>query len=128
MYGLSWKLIGILAVVAAIVSTFVYITVLRLKLDNLTAENKHLMEKVSNCQNDNKSMVNKFEELNREIEKFKSAADNRLKEREAELARAKKEAQILRDRAGGIISKQPTPGANLCTAANDLINEEIVKK
>lgn len=121
----SWK-IALLAIIAiAGIGLFSYITILRMEIQTLTTENKRLGQQYELCQKDNERLASSIKEQNAEVEKFKNAADKRLKERQQELDRVKQEAKSLKDRAAGLISVLPPRDTDLCVAANDLINEEI---
>ena len=127
MMVIPWKFVGIGVVAVSGVILFSYVTVLQMKIDNLRTENKYLAQNFKDCQRNNNNLTGKIKDLGDEVDKFKLFADKRLKEREKELEKAKKEADKLRNRARGLISRLPEPGENVCTGADKLINEEILK-
>ena len=127
MISIPWKFVGIGVVAVTGVLLFSYITVLQLKLDNLSTENKYLAQSLKDCHSNNNNLAGKLKDLGDEVDKFRLFADKRLKEREKDLEKAKREADKSRDRASDLISRLPTPGENACTSADKLINEEILK-
>lgn len=124
-FNISGKTIAAFVLLAVIAITVVYINMLRLQIDNLKTENKYLAQNYSLCQNSNKKLLDQIEEQNKEVDKFKKDAERRLKERTAELEKAKKESNYYRNRANKLISVLPDPNVSACKSAEDLINKEL---
>jgi uncharacterized protein YlxW (UPF0749 family) len=123
-FALNWKIIASLSMLIVFGAMFAYIQILSIKNQSLETDNKNLTQHYKNCQKDNKSLATALEDQNKEIQKFKSSADQRLREREKQLADAKKEAKTYKDRAAGLISVLPESD-NLCKESDNLINKEI---
>lgn len=66
-----------------------------------------------------------IEQQNSAIAKLKKESDERQALAARELETAKKQRARAENRARQLMNKKVPPGKDVCTAANDLINEEI---
>ena len=105
---------------------FMYIKVLHAEMETLKSDNTTL---TANLATSNASIANlegKINEQNAAIETFKTAADVREKQHQVEIATAKATADTFVQRALDILKLKPD-STDKCKAANDLIDQEILK-
>lgn len=103
----------------------VYIKILRGNVETLEAEKATVAAKLEISNASIISLQSAVDEQNSAIETFKSAAAEREKRNQAEVAKAKSLADIHRKRAENLLTRKPPPGMSDYEAANDLINEAI---
>ena len=105
---------------------FFYINHLQAVNKTLLAENTVLTAKLEISNASIQTLQASINEQNTAIDKLKSAADARVNAHAAEIAAAHAIAEAYKKKASGIMRSLPSD-ANKCTAANDLINQEILK-
>lgn len=121
----NWQLIVIGLLVAALAGTKLYIGSLNKDIAVLESEKKTLQAELGVSQASVKSLQAAIDEQNAAVQKMKDAADAKEKLYLAEIARVKKNSDLLRQQAGDIMKRQPPQGVSKCDAANSLISEEI---
>jgi hypothetical protein len=104
----------------------VYVNHLQTENKTLLAENTVLTAKLEISNASINALQVSINEQNTAIDKLKSAADARVKAHAAEIAAAHATAEAYKKKASDIMRSLPSD-ANKCTAANDLINQEILK-
>jgi len=105
---------------------FFYINHLQTENKTLLAENTVLTAKLEVSNASINALQSSVDEQNTAIDTLKSAADARAADHAAEIAAAHATAESYKKKASGIMRSLPSD-ANKCTAANDLINQEILK-
>jgi hypothetical protein len=121
----NWKLVVIAALVAAIAGMGLYVRYLSSSLELAESEKNVLKAELQVSQASVKSLQAAIDEQNSAVQKMKDAADAKEKLYLAEIARVKKNSDLLRQQAGDIMKRQPPQGVSKCDAANSLIAEEI---
>lgn len=103
-----------------------YVTHLQTENKTLLAENIVLTAKLEISNASIHALQASINEQNTAIDKLKSAADARVASHADEIAAAHATAETYKKKASGIMRSLPSD-ANKCTAANNLINQEILK-
>ena len=105
---------------------FLYVNHLHAQNKTLSAENTVLTLKLETSNASVQVLQTAIDEQNTAIDKFKSAADDRVAAHAAEIAAAHATAETYKKKASVIMRSLPSD-TNKCKAANDLINQEILK-
>ena len=105
---------------------FMYIKVLHSEMEVLKANNTTLTADLATSNASIATLKSKIDEQNAAVESLKTAADQREKQNQAAVAAAKATADTFVQRALDIIKLKPD-NADKCKAADDLINQEILK-
>lgn len=124
LLGNKYVIIGILAAVVVGGGTF-YVSHLKSEVATLTADNKVLTTDLQVSQASVKTLQASLDEQNAAVDKLKAAADARAQTHVAELAVAKKASDGYKAQAAALLATKLPQNTNTCSAANDLINQEI---
>ncbi len=116
----KYVIIGVIVVAAGI-----YIAILKHQVSTCEEEKKILTAELAISQASVKSLQGAISEQNVAVEKFKSAADERAKKNEAEVVKAKVEAETFKKKASTILARVSPQNVTKCDAANQLFNEVI---
>jgi len=119
----SFIVVGI--ILAIVASEVLYIKILRSEEATLVAEKTILNNKVIDLQANVAQLKNDLEFQNKEVERFKNAADERAKQHVIELKAAQDTAAKYKKQAADLLKRQPQQNANKCDNANQLITEEL---
>ena len=120
----NFAITGIVSLVLCL--GFFYVSHLRTENKALLAENTALTVKLETSNTSIKILQLSVDQQNTAIDKFKSAADARVKAHAAEIAASKVTSQTYKKKASEIMNSVPDD-TNKCKAANDLISQEILK-
>jgi hypothetical protein len=121
----NWQLVAIGLLLAALAGSGLYINLLKSQKETVVAEKNLLTAALEVSQGSVKSLQQAIVDQNTAIEKFKSAADERVKINAAAIAKAKSEAAVSKKIASDLLKRKPDPTKPICESANDLFNEEI---
>jgi len=116
-------LVGLL--LAAFAGTGIYVKVLKHNIESCQQEKALISAKLEVSQEAVKNLQAAITEQNTAIDKFKSAADERVKANQVELNKAQNTANAFKQQATDIMKFVPQPGVPKCDSANSLINMEI---
>ena|SRR5271166_2019127 len=103
-----------------------YVRVLHAQNGELKANNATLTVSLQTSNDSIKTLQNSVNDQNTAIDKMKADADARQKAHAAEVAAATQKADSYHQQAVDILKLVPQ-GVDKCSAANDLINNEILK-
>jgi hypothetical protein len=119
------NLIGIGLLLLAFAGMGVYIKVLKGNVVSCQHEKEVISAKLEVSQEAVKNLQSAITEQNTAIDKFKSAADDRVKANQVELNKAQNTANAFKQQATDIMKFVPNPAIPKCDSANTLINMEI---
>jgi hypothetical protein len=105
---------------------FMYVKVLHAENAVLKTNNATLTSDLATSNASIATLKGSVNDQNLAIEKLKTAADERAKAQQAEIAAAAKVSETFRQHALDIIKLKPD-SSDKCKAADDLINQEILQ-
>jgi hypothetical protein len=121
----NWQLVAVIALLAAMAGTGIYIKILKGNIETCEAEKKTLVAELEVSQASVKGLQISITEQNTAIEKLKSDADAREKAAATEIAKAKATSAGLKKQADDLLKRTIPQNTTACDAANQLFNEEI---
>lgn len=108
-----------------IVSIGLYINSLKNTIYKINAEKSTISALLAVSQSSVEELQTAINDQNEALTNLKLAAEQKLKESEAELNLAKTRAENYRKRADRLALQAPPQGLSDCEAANDIINRAI---
>jgi hypothetical protein len=105
---------------------FMYVKVLHAENTVLKTNNATLTSDLATSNASIATLKGSVNDQNIAIEKLKTAADERAKAQQAEIAAAEKVAETFRQHALDILKLKPD-STDKCRAANDLVDSEILR-
>ena len=116
-------IIGVL--IAAMLSGFIYVKMLKSNLTTAIAEKNTLVAELQVSQESVKSLQTAITDQNTAVEKMKTDADARAKSAQAEIDKAHTISAAYKKHADDLMNVKPLPGTSSCQSAEALINQEI---
>jgi uncharacterized protein (DUF3084 family) len=113
-------------VLLALCACFFYVNHLRTENKALLVENSELTVKLDASNASIKTLQASVDDQNTAIDTLKLAADARVAAHATEIAAARAAAESYKKKASDIMHSLPN-NVDKCKAANDLINQEILK-
>jgi len=116
----------ILILFGALFLGFGYIKILHAEYAKVKADNAALTTELTVSNNSIKTLQASILDQNSAIDKLKAASDAKLQENQKQLSIANTKAETYHQAALDLMKAKPD-SSNKCTAANDLLNQEITK-
>lgn len=120
-----WYLIVIVALSAIIAGFTFYVDMLQTDKKLLESEKRELITRLDVSQNSVKELQQSINDQNAAIRKLQQEGELRQQQAEKEIAAAKKQKLDAEQRAKKLMTRKLPAGKDVCTAADELINEEI---
>lgn len=120
-----WQIVVMGFLLAILAGSGVYIQSLKTGNSKLISDKILLANQLADSQANIKQLMNNIDAQNAAVDKLKSDADARLAAHEIDIKKAKTEAANYKKQAQDLLNRPMPPNTSICTAADQLINEEL---